>query len=243
MKVTLIGHTQFYLPERAAGTELADRLYTDAAKGAYSEDADALAEFAGRICYDSFNLPNPGTRSNAEYLANILKQQHFSVLEHASATFLIEGVSRSLLMELRTHRHTSFSARSTRYVDEKDAQFVTPPALAAHLTDRLTSEDDISIGDDLDDLMGHATSLYDSIEQYLVGKGLTRKQAREAAREFLPGATETEFVVTANHNAWRQLLAKRIAPGAAQEIQNLAKELLSQLKPLAPGIYQDMQCP
>lgn len=242
MKVTLIGHTQFYLPERAAGTELADRLFTDAGKGTYVEDADALAEFAGRLCYDSFRLPNPDTRNNTGYLANILKQQHFSVLEHATATFLVEGVSRSLLMELRTHRHTSFSARSTRYVDEKDAQFVTPPALVPYLSEGFTADDDISIGDDLDDLMGHATSLYDSIEQHLISKGLTRKQAREAAREFLPGATETEFVVTANHNAWRQLLAKRIAPGAAQEIQNLANLLLSQLKQLAPGIYQDMPC-
>ena len=48
-------------------------------------DADggqALAEFAGRACYESWNKPNPATATNAGYLRHILEVGHLSVLEH-----------------------------------------------------------------------------------------------------------------------------------------------------------------
>lgn len=66
---------------------------------------DTLGEMAGRLCYESWDRPNPATATNAGYLANIIKQQHFSVLEHASATIYLEGVSRTLTHELIRHRH------------------------------------------------------------------------------------------------------------------------------------------
>lgn len=83
----------------------------------YSQDADDLAEQAGRLCYLSWNRPNPATATNKGYLANIIAQGHFSVLEHASATFYIDGVTRNFTHELIRHRHLSFSEVSQRYVD------------------------------------------------------------------------------------------------------------------------------
>ncbi|MFE9834071.1 FAD-dependent thymidylate synthase [Streptomyces sp. NPDC005551] len=241
MNVELIGYTLFRPPTRMRDTKMMQRLADEF--GPQTASASTLSEFAGRLCYDSLNLPNEGTATNATYLANIIKQRHFSVLEHGSATFYIGGVSRSLLMEIRTHRIASFSARSTRYVDERDAQFVTPPALAPLLSEQFSESDSVTVGEELDDLMGHAAALYESIYERLIANGATRKEAREAAREFLPGATETEFVMTANHHAWRDLLQKRIAPGASQEIRLLGGEILRHLKELEPAIYQDIQCP
>ena len=54
-------------------------------------DAQDLAEFAGKMCYRSWEPGlNPNVRKvrddQAEYLQNILKQAHGSVLEHASFT-------------------------------------------------------------------------------------------------------------------------------------------------------------
>lgn len=63
------------------------------------KEADELAELAGRLCYRSWSRPNPATATNDGYLRNIIEQQHFSVLEHASATFYVGGVSRSLSHE------------------------------------------------------------------------------------------------------------------------------------------------
>ena len=61
-------------------------------------DGEKLAEFAGRLCYMSQR--NPANRTTREYLENIKKQAHGSVLEHANYSLLLEGISRSLTHEL-----------------------------------------------------------------------------------------------------------------------------------------------
>src|SRR6476659_2332370 len=91
-------------------------------------DGERLAEFAGRLCYMS--QANPAKRPTREYLDNIKKQGHGSVLEHANYTLLLEGVSRSLTHELVRHRAGfAYSQLSQRYVDESEASFVIPPAV------------------------------------------------------------------------------------------------------------------
>ena len=62
-------------------------------------EAQDLAEFAGKICYRSWEPGlNPNVRKVRDdqdvYLQNILKQQHGSVLEHVSFTFVLHNVSR-----------------------------------------------------------------------------------------------------------------------------------------------------
>src|SRR5690348_13988346 len=95
----------------------------------WSTDADggeALAEFAGRACYESWHKPNPATATNAGYLRHILDVGHLSVLEHGTVTVYLRGISRSLTHELIRHRHFSYSQLSQRYVPERDAAFVEP---------------------------------------------------------------------------------------------------------------------
>src|SRR5437762_8599508 len=98
-----------------------------------STDGERLAEFAGRLCYMS--QANPAKRQTRDYLENIKKQGHGSVLEHANYSMLIEGVSRSLTHELVRHRAGfAFSQLSQRYVDESQAAFVVPPAIIGDAT-------------------------------------------------------------------------------------------------------------
>jgi thymidylate synthase (FAD) len=195
-------------------------------------DADYLAEFGGRLCYQSWERPNPATATNDGYLNNIINQRHFSVLEHASATFYLDGISRSLTHELVRHRHLSFSQVSQRYVDESKAIFIPPPAIideggeALHLfSTALASQRDF----------------YAQLVKTLEHVGLARKEARQAARSVLPNATETKILVTGNMHAWRDVIAKRNTPFADNEIHALAAELLRQLKELAPNTFQDME--
>lgn len=209
-------------------------------------DADELSEFAGRLCYRSWNRPNPETSSNEGYLANIIKQQHFSVLEHASATFWISGVSRSLTHELVRHRHLSFSQVSQRYVDESEGGYVTHPALEKLRHRHFLDEDEAdpfagSVGETLDQWNKDARTLYNDLVEKLVAGGVDRKTARGAARGVLPNSTETELVVTGNHRTWRELLGKRLSYGADAEIRELARELLRQLRVIAPNTYQDFE--
>ena len=70
-------------------------------------DAQDLAEFAGKMCYRSWEPGlNPNVRKVRDdqdaYLQNILKQAHGSVLEHVSFTFVLHNVSRVMLR--RRHR-------------------------------------------------------------------------------------------------------------------------------------------
>src|SRR4051794_15196054 len=65
--------------------------------------AEELVEFAGRVCYMSFGS-RQSPRTNREYIQNLIVQGHESVLEHASWTLLLSGVSRSFTHQLVRHR-------------------------------------------------------------------------------------------------------------------------------------------
>jgi thymidylate synthase (FAD) len=189
---------------------------------------ETLVEFAGRACYQSFNKPNEATRLNVDYLANILAQGHESVLEHASVSFYVQGVSRNMLLELERHRHLSFSVISTRFVDATKSHVVVPPPLQATVDAETVPLDS------------------DVIEEYLLTvqalqreQGKTRKQAREAARWLLPGNLETKFVVTGNLRAWRDVLKKRWSVHADAEIRQFAEHVLELLRQEAPNVFQD----
>ncbi len=95
------------------------------------DGGEALVEFAGRACYQSWSKPNPATASNAGYLRHILDVGHMSVLEHGTATFYLTGVSRSFTHELVRHRHLSYSQLSQRYVPGDATAMVEPDAIAA----------------------------------------------------------------------------------------------------------------
>ncbi|MEU0245143.1 FAD-dependent thymidylate synthase [Streptomyces sp. NPDC006235] len=197
--------------------------------GQNTTEADALAEAAGRICYKSFERKRAATASNAGYLANILDHGHFSVLEHSSVTFLVRDVSRALLAELTRHRHLSFSVVSQRYVDYATTEPVIPPALVG--TD---NEKRVQLA------YQKALGAYDRITDELMCSGLSRKQAREAARSVLPNAAPVDMVVTGNLRAWRDVLGKRHSKHADAEIQGFAAEVLRLLREVAPNSFQDI---
>ncbi|WP_328950453.1 FAD-dependent thymidylate synthase [Streptomyces sp. NBC_00184] len=193
-------------------------------------EADALGEAAGRICYKSFSRPNPNTAANADYLGNILAQGHYSVLEHASVTFLVRDVSRALLTELSRHRHLSFSVVSQRYVNYSKTTPVTPPAVAG----------DESLERMVNGAYTLALSSYDNLVHALVQRGLKRKEAREAARCVLPNAAPVDMVVTGNLRAWRDVLGKRWHVAADAEIRDFAGLVLGHLRNVAPNSVQDV---
>lgn len=183
----------------------------------------------GRACYQSFG-EKAGRRSAEAYLAHILDSRHLSVLEHASATLYIRGVSRTLTHELVRHRHLSPSELSQRYVDMADVRFVVPPAdLPLDGPRRNTWEWRAEAW--------HA--VYSTEVAYYQDGGLAGKDARQAARAVLPGCTETRIVLTGNLRAWLEALGKRHHPAADAEMQRLAGEVLDVLHPLAPHVIPD----
>ncbi|MFY1655499.1 FAD-dependent thymidylate synthase [Solwaraspora sp. WMMB762] len=224
-QVTLIAWTQFQPP----------------ADVDWSTDADggqALAEFAGRACYQSWRKPNPATATNAGYLRHILDSGHLSVLEHGSVTFYLTGISRSLTHELIRHRHFSYSQLSQRYVPERDAAMVEPAVIAEdpELHQQFVAAAEASVR--------AYTELLEGLEKRFVDEPnptLRRKQARQAARAVLPNATETRIVVTGNYRAWRHFIGMRATEHADVEIRDLAVECLRQLQRVAPSVFADFE--
>ncbi|HUS17552.1 MAG TPA: FAD-dependent thymidylate synthase [Chloroflexia bacterium] len=96
-QVYLLARQQFDAPGAAAFLDAEGLTWeTDA-----SSAAEKVVEAGGRVCYMSFGK---GRKTNQDYVHNILEAKHGSVIEHASWTFLLTGVSRSLTHELIRHR-------------------------------------------------------------------------------------------------------------------------------------------
>ncbi len=224
-QVKLIAWTQFQTPDDVP----------------WSTDADggqALAEFAGRACYQSWKKPNPSTASNAGYIRHIIEVGHLSVLEHGSVTFYLTGMSRSLTHELIRHRHFSYSQLSQRYVPERDAAMVAPDVIASdpELSEKFEAATEASLAA-YNELLEGLEKKFASVENAT----LRRKQARQAARAVLPNATETRIVVTGNYRAWRHFVGMRATEHADVEIRALAVECLRQLKQAAPNVFADFE--
>ncbi|MEH6373721.1 FAD-dependent thymidylate synthase [Streptomyces sp. KLMMK] len=192
-------------------------------------DVDALSEFAGRNCYKAWGKKNPKTAQNHGYLGQILDHKHYSVQEHGSVSFYIDGVSRALMAELTRHRHLSFSINSQRYIDYANTAPVVHPAFEG---------DEIAVAD-LQEHYKQCIAKYEAKVAELKDKGLKNKQAREAARQYLPECAPVGMVVTGNLRAWREVIAKRFHEAADAEICRLASLLLSHLKVIAPATFQD----
>ena len=200
-----------------------------------------------RSCYESWSRPNEKTRRDEDYLRRTLfEQAHWSIAEHATATFYITGVSRALLAEITRHRHLSFSVLSQRFVDEEDANIVVPPAVrnAKGINEPYYDEElgggVIGATENLKVMGGLAVATYAGlVEELQEVEGLSRKQAREAARAVLPNMIETRIVVTGNMRAWHEVIERRTAPDADAEFQQVAGMIRDELKKLAPAIFTD----
>ena len=223
LKVQLIAATQFLPPDDVPWT-------TDADGG------QALAEFAGRACYQSWKKPNPATATNAGYLAHILEVGHLSVLEHGVVSFYVTGASRSLTHELVRHRHFSYSQLSQRYVPERDAAMVEPDVIAEdpELHAIFMAASDMALD--------AYNKLLEGLEKKFADwddATARRKNARQAARAVLPNATETRIVVTGNYRAMRHFIRMRASEHADVEIRALAIAMLKELKKVAPNVFAD----
>jgi thymidylate synthase (FAD) len=231
VKVTLIAATQMLKLEASSVLPEGSALHRALLADPWQPHADALAEFAGRACYKAWERKRPETATTFGYIGHILDQGHYSVLEHSSASFYVEHVSRALLLELERHRFLSFSVESQRYVNQVTShpEPVIPPALRGTGHEEIIRRE-YAIG----------LAKYEQMVTLLRDEGHGLKQAREAARALLPNATPVDFVVTGNLRCWRDVIHKRYHEAADAEIRGFATAILSQLRGIAPSSFQDI---
>jgi thymidylate synthase (FAD) len=190
---------------------------------AITPDAEKLIEKAGRTCYQSSDKIT--TDSAQKFIKMLVKNGHESVLEHAYATFRINGGSRAFTHQIVRHRLCSFSQQSQRYVDEKGFEVVTPPSIEKNKEAKKL----------FDDFIKNVKDTYTKLQSLGIRK--------EDARFVLPNAVESEIVISANFREWRHILKVRLDKAAQWEIRAIALEILAILEKHAPTVFGDFNSP
>lgn len=216
--------------------------------GSYLEDgpidhADELAKFAGQLCYMSLGPKRTMNADAGRYFGNILESGHGSVLEHASFSFLLYGISRSMTHELVRHRAgCAYSQVSQRYVSGKLLRFVERPEWQAdaHLHASFERRIDL-VADEYQRLANQLLSKQEVGDILLSGEAATekRKKVNQAARACLPNETEAPILFTANVRALRHCVNMRAAAPAEVEIRRLFYRIFLLAAMAAPFSFGD----
>lgn len=190
----------------------------------YTKDAEKLCASAAHSCYSrkgaSELMEEWDEAKGKRWLGNPLASGHRSVIEHASYTFSIEGLSRAASHQLVRHRIASYSQTSQRYVSMKDAEYVTPASIAAD-----------------PDLEKRYRDLMDRIwEEYGL---LSKKVPAEDARYVLPNACTTNITVTMNARELWHFFELRTCRRAQTEIREVADEMLRLAREASPFIFRN----
>ena len=149
---------------------------------------------------------------------------HESVVEHASFTFRIEGVSRVLLAQLTRHRLASFSVESQRYVKGSGLTTIVPAAIAA----------DPELAEEFE-IMVHAANMF---YEGCLARGI---EAEDARYGLLMGGT-TQLVMTMNARELLHFLKLRTCNRAQWEIRELAERILLLCMDAAPELFKRAGC-
>lgn len=191
----------------------------------HTPDPELAVALAARLCYSPVSIGDLRERLTGadirSFLEKILSLGHQSVLEHASFTFGIEGISRVTTHQLVRHRIASFSQQSQRYVSHKEMfDVVVPPSVAANreMAERFASQ------------VREVHRLYGE----MVAAGIPA----EDARYILPNATETKIMVTMNARELFHFFRLRCCERAQWEIRAMAVEMLKLVKAVAPVIFE-----
>ena len=188
----------------------------------HTEDPERTVATAIRLCYSASEIGQVrealDDAESARLIGKVLNLGHLSVLEHASFTFAIEGISRACSHQLVRHRMASFSQQSQRHVKMRDFEYATPPSVRK------------------EDAAGRFNEVMKSLQESydaLLAAGLPA----EDARYILPNAAETKLLMTANARSLLNFFELRLCARAQWEIRELAGLMLEKVKAVAPNIF------
>lgn len=204
----------------------------------YTPDPQEAVAMGAKLCYSAAGIEELKqgieSRSQDAFLERLMEFGHLSPIEHASFTFGIEGVSRSLLAQITRHRIASFSVKSQRYVSEASAAkeedvfgYIIPPRIEALGPEAV---------EEFEAQMAQVQKWYDGWVEKLGNSG---ESANEDARFVLPNAAETKMMVTMNARELLHFFNLRCCNRAQWEIRALAAEMLRLVREAAPVMFRD----
>ncbi len=192
----------------------------------HTPEPERTVALAARLCYSPADISEIQEKLTVTditaFLDKVISLGHHSVLEHASFTFGIDGISRAASHQLVRHRIASYSQQSQRYVSHAQRFNAVVP-------DSITARPEL-----LARFETQLQALHDCYRT-LVEAGVPA----EDARYILPNATETKIIVTMNARELRHFFALRCCQRAQWEIRSMAIKMLMAARPVAPAFFRD----
>lgn len=152
---------------------------------------------------------------------------HKSIARHGMASFLIEGVSQSLLRQISRHPHINLTVKSTRYCDMNSADIYVPT----------------NIIKDNDKYKEYQTDMAMAMQTYSKWKNYENDTNKEdIAKLFLPLASTTDLVLSGNYQALYEFLQLRNCTRTEQEFRQLSLKMSKILIDIMPEIFAGLGC-
>lgn len=198
----------------------------------FSPEPEKIISAAARLCYSPADseeiLSKVEENDQRDFLDKLTAVGHLSPVEHASFTFVVEGISRACSHQLVRHRLASYSQQSQRYVSEEEFDYLIPPSINESYELKALFER----------TMEEIQKSYIYLTDKLIQMGYSTESAREDARFILPNATETKIMVTMNARELIHFFSQRLCNRAQWEIRAMALAMLKLVKPVAPTIFR-----
>ncbi len=206
----------------------------------YTPNPELLIAKAAKLCYSAVGVEEMNEKMDKEktdkFVGMLMSYGHESPVEHASFTFAIEGVSRSLTHQLVRHRIASYSQQSQRYVKMEQFEYIVPPEIEKDKEARAVFINS----------MEQSQKAYNELSEILKKKyvesgmqnNAAEKKAIEDARYVFPNACETKIIVTMNVRSLLNFFRHRCCNRAQWEIRGLAYQMLKQVKDVCPSIFK-----
>lgn len=233
---------------------------------AYTPDAERLVASSAKLCYSKVGIDEISGKMSDEqvekFINHLMNIGHESPIEHVSFTFAVEGVSRVFSHQLVRHRLASFSQQSQRYVTLQNFEYITPPQIKSNkvandIFEKQMAEASKAYSDMVEELVSQQVRFEESIRWDLPytppkdsfkefweskkGKQLMKsieKKAIEDARFVFPNACETKLVFTMNARTLMNFFKHRCCNRAQWEIRDVANEMLSKVREVAPTLFK-----
>jgi len=191
----------------------------------YTPEPEKTVAIAARVCYSPRNAKeiyeNMSDEEVKKLIRFLIKAGHHSAIEHASFTFIVDGISRACSHQLVRHRLASYSQQSQRYVEYKrNLEYVIPQSI----------KDKKDLSQKFEEFQQQSFNLY----KYF----LKNKISSEDARYVLSNAFPTQIIITMNARELLHLFTLRCCERAQWEIREMAYRMLNKVKKVAPTIFE-----
>lgn len=215
-------------------------------------DPALLVALAAKRCYKSFEVGlNPNVtqirKDYTEYLDNVMKSGHGSVLEHAVFTFAIENVSRVFTAEMNRHRAGwAISEGSLRFIRYgENIPYWLPMCLETQARDDTDLARRKARSQDVFQLAFKDQEVrYRQLEDiWNLKEGdhnfAYKKIVTSMMRRIIGMGVATGGVWTGNARAVRHVLAMRCSAAAEEEILHVFSRVVVHMRETEPMLFGD----